>query len=115
MGRRSCVAAISDSVAAPPDPHTDPPPQAGEGNKKERPAGEMPTAQTDSSLLADVLSGFRLVGSRRAADVKQVFDAAHARHLQDGLLNRRDLIGVVHLAPNRDDGGLDIEIDLPLR
>src|SRR3989442_9754904 len=99
MGRRSWVAAIRHSLAP----------------KKERPAGEMPTAQTDSSLLPDVLSGVRLVGSGRAADVQQVFDAADARHFQDRLLNGRDLIRVVHLAPNRDDAGLDIEIDPPLR
>src|SRR5438034_3734408 len=65
--------------------------------------------------LADVLPGFRLVGGRRAADVQKVFNAADARHLQDGFLNGGDLVSVVHLAPNRNDAGLDIEIDLSLR
>src|SRR2546425_4447872 len=102
MGRRSWMAAIRHSVA----PLT--------FQKKERPAGEMPTAQP-TRALSDVLSGLRLVRSGRAADVQQVFDAANARHFQDGLLNRRNLIGVVHLATNRDDAGLDIEVDLPLR
>src|SRR2546421_1302943 len=102
MGRRSWMAAIRHSVAPPDLP-------------KERAAGGGNADRSTTRALSDVLSGLRLVRSGRAADVQQVFDAANARHVQDGLLNRRNLIGVVHLATNRDDAGLDIEVDLPLR
>src|SRR5207248_3584898 len=83
--------------------------------KKSGRRGNADRSKPTRALLADVLPGFRLVWRRRAADVQEVFDPADARHLQDGLFNGRDLIGVVDLAANRDDAGVDIEIDLPLR
>src|SRR5947208_5888320 len=83
--------------------------------KKSGRRGNADRSKPTRALLADVLPSFRLVWRRRAADVQEGFDPADARHLQDGLFNGRDLIGVVDLAANRGDAGLDIEIELPRR
>src|SRR5919108_3555113 len=78
----------------------------------ERPAGDPAAHPTRS--LADVFPRLGLVRGRGPGDVEQVFDALHARNLQHGLLDIRDLKRVVDAASDGHDAALDVEIDLAL-
>src|SRR4029077_109024 len=86
------------------------------GSSKKKAAGGGTDRSNRLELdLAGVLPRSRRVGGLGAVDVEQVLDPDHAWHFQHGLLDARNLERVLDLAADRDDAGLDVEVDLTLR